>query len=175
MLSLHRLFVLFIFIYDYFQACIAFIAAVPANPAISLLSPSTSELHCSIVYGGLNHAGVLVTNSEASKMWYIDVFGCTDDSHTRPKTLPYPGAFLRFGSDQIHLMELPSDDPKSGRPIHGGRDRHVAFTINNIDNLKARLEARGHPFTLSQSGRRALFCRDIDGNAYEFMEDNSII
>lgn len=28
---------------------------------------------------------------------------------------------MRFGKDQIHLMELPSMDPKEGRPEHGGK------------------------------------------------------
>ena len=65
-------------------------------------------------------------------------------------------------------------DPKEGRPAHGGRDRHIALTINNIDLLKDKLNAAGIAFTLSQSGRRALFCRDIDGNAYEFMEDTTL-
>ena len=86
-------------------------------------------------YGGLQHAGVLVTNTEKSKKWYMEVFGFLDDSHLRPDTLPYPGAFLKCGSDQIHLMELPSMDPKEGRPAHGGRDRHVAITMNNLDKL----------------------------------------
>lgn len=68
-------------------------------------------------------------------------------------------------------MQLPSMDPKEGRPEHGGRDRHTAFTVNNIDILRERLSAVNVPFTQSMSGRRALFCRDIDGNAFEFMED----
>ncbi len=34
----------------------------------------------------------------------------------------------------------------------------------------ASLEAAEIPFTLSSSGRRALFCRDFDGNAFEFVE-----
>jgi glyoxylase I family protein len=36
--------------------------------------------------------------------------------------------------------------------------------------LKARLEAAGVSYTLSRSGRRALFVRDPDGNALELME-----
>ena len=28
---------------------------------------------------------------------------------------------MRFGTDQIHLMQLPSMDPKDGRPEHGGK------------------------------------------------------
>jgi len=129
-----------------------------------------------IQYGGLAHAGVLVQDVDASKAFYMDVFSFIDESHMRPTTLPFRGAFLRFGSggDQIHLMELPNPDPTSGRPAHGGRDRHVALTINNIDIIKRRLDARGMPCTFSNSGRRALFCRDLDGNAFEFIEDASL-
>eukprot|EP01041_Mallomonas_annulata_P000585 gene586-1134_t len=128
-----------------------------------------------IKYGGLHHAGILVRDAEKSKKFFIDVLCFEDESHLRPTSLPYPGAFLRCGSNQIHLMQLPSMDPVEGRPEHGGRDRHVAITISNIDMLRDRLNNVDIPFTLSHSGRRALFCRDIDGNAFEFMEDSSLI
>ena len=123
---------------------------------------------------GLNHCGLLVKNTEISKIFFMEVFGFLDDTHLRPKTLPYPGAFLRFGRDQIHLMELPNPDPIDNRPEHGGRDRHVALTVNNIDIIANRLKERNIKYTLYMSGRRALFCRDIDGNAFEFMEDTNL-
>ena len=131
---------------------------------------SSNELR----YGGLNHCGLLVKNTEISKKFFMEVFGFLDDTHLRPKTLPYPGAFLRFGRDQIHLMELPNPDPIDNRPEHGGRDRHVALTVNNIDIIANRLKEKNIKYTLSMSGRRALFCRDIDGNAFEFMEDTNL-
>lgn len=68
---------------------------------------------------------------------------------------------------QIHLMELPNPDPVDGRPEHGGRDRHVAFTIQDLGPLKGRLDGAGITYTMSKSGRAALFCRDLDGNAFE--------
>ena len=123
-------------------------------------------------YGALQHCGLLVSDVESAKAFYMEVFSFTDESHLRPKTLPYPGAFMNIaGMFQIHLMQLPSMDPKEGRPEHGGRDRHVAVTVNDIEIIKNRLAARGLPHTMSSSGRRALFCRDLDGNAFEFMED----
>lgn len=64
-------------------------------------------------------------------------------------------------------MELPNPDPVDGRPEHGGRDRHVAFTISDLQPLKGRLEDAGVTYTMSKSGRAALFCRDLDGNAFE--------
>lgn len=134
-------------------------------------APSSSG---EIVYGGLQHCGVLVSDHIASKKFYAEIFGFKDESHLRPAKLPYPGAFLRLGADQIHLMELPNPDPTEGRPEHGGRDRHVALTINNVDLIAERLAANDIKYTLSKSGRRALFTRDPDGNAYEFVEDDSL-
>ena len=57
------------------------------------------------LYGGLHHCGIIVRNATSSKSFYTEVFGFTDESHLRPATLPYPGAFLCCGgSTQIHLM-----------------------------------------------------------------------
>eukprot|EP01038_Epipyxis_sp_PR26KG_P006673 gene6673-9155_t len=150
------------------------------SPCLSLLISSRDNKNNFVInaeklqYGGLNHCGVLVSNTELSKQFYINAFGFIDESHLRPTMLPYPGAFLRCGSSQIHLMELPNPDPISNRPTHAGRDRHVALTINDLDILKSRLDNLNIPYTFSQSGRRALFCRDLDSNGYEFMEDTAL-
>jgi glyoxylase I family protein len=72
---------------------------------------------------------------------------------------PYSGAFVKAGEQQIHLMELPNPDPTSGRPQHGGRDRHLAFTIADIEPLIDRLKEKDVAYTMSMSGRRAVFCR----------------
>lgn len=101
----------------------------------------------------------------------MTVFGFEDETHMRPTALPYKGAFLKCGTNQqIHLMELPNPDVASTRPAYAGRDHHVAITVNNVDLLAKRLEAAKLPYKLSSSGRRALFCRDIDENGFEFVE-----
>jgi len=116
----------------------------------------------------IHHVSVIVADTAQALRFYRDTLGLEVDS-SRPD-LGYPGAWLRIGDLQIHLLELPNPDPVSGRPVHGGRDRHCAFTVRNLDALRARLEAAGSAYTLSKSGRRALFCRDPDGNALEFIE-----
>eukprot|EP00291_Cryptomonas_curvata_P020216 CAMPEP_0172170028 /NCGR_PEP_ID=MMETSP1050-20130122/11035_1 /TAXON_ID=233186 /ORGANISM="Cryptomonas curvata, Strain CCAP979/52" /LENGTH=136 /DNA_ID=CAMNT_0012841155 /DNA_START=123 /DNA_END=533 /DNA_ORIENTATION=- len=135
--------------------------------------PASESSRTELKYGGLQHAGVLVTNTASAVKFYTEVLGMSDVSHLRP-ALEYPGAFIACGNDQIHLMQLPSPDPRDGRPVHGGRDRHIAVTIASIDPLSRRLTEIGVPYTMSKSGRRALFCRDIDSNAIEFVEDTSI-
>ena len=116
----------------------------------------------------LAHTSLLVSDTTRALEFYCDVLGLSLD-HARPD-LGYPGAWLELGGQQIHLLELPNPDPTEGRPAHGGRDRHVAVYIDNLSSLQAALDAQNIVYTLSRSGRRALFCRDPDGNALEFIE-----
>jgi len=116
----------------------------------------------------LHHASVIVADLKRSLVFYRDLLGMRLDP-ARPD-LGFNGAWLAVGGQQVHLLELPNPDPVSGRPAHGGRDRHFALTIRSLDALRQALDAAGVAYTLSISGRRALFCRDPDGNALEFIE-----
>lgn len=115
----------------------------------------------------LHHASLVVSNTEASLAFYSGVLGL--EQIERPD-LGFPGVWFKLGEQQIHLLELPNMDPTTGRPEHGGRDRHVALSTTDLDSVRAALEDAGLKYTLSKSGRRALFCRDPDGNAIEILE-----
>jgi len=143
---------------------------------------------CSLsgMYGGLAHVGLLVSDTERSLRFFCDILGMEDETFMRNPKLPFPGAFVRAGAQQIHIMEygnvgIPvnpdhmgvpgrNEEPLLGRPEHAGRDRHVALTIQDLAPLKQALVDAGVPYTMSKSGRAALFCRDPDGNGIEFME-----
>jgi len=114
------------------------------------------------------HASFICEDLAASLVFYGDVLEMSLDA-TRPN-LGYPGAWLNLGGQQIHLLQLPNPDPSTGRPQHGGRDRHVAFAVENLSALVERLQQFDIPFSVSKSGRQALFVRDPDGNALEFVE-----
>ena len=116
----------------------------------------------------LHHVSLLVSDTRRALAFYTGLLGLAVDE-TRPE-LGYPGAWLVVGDAQIHLLELP--DPLQGTPLpeHGGRDRHVALAVTGLDDIQAVLVSAGVPFTSSRSGRRALFCRDPDGNAIELVE-----
>ncbi|MCK5831691.1 MAG: VOC family protein [Methylococcales bacterium] len=117
----------------------------------------------------IHHSSLLVADTQASLKFYCNILGLKQLE--RPN-FPYAGAWLDLGLQQLHLIELDNPDPTTGRPDHGGRDRHVAFHVINLDFLKNDLEKNKIKYTLSASGRRALFCRDLDGNALEFIEKN---
>jgi glyoxylase I family protein len=121
------------------------------------------------VINGFHHTSVLVHDTTKALEFYCGVLGLEQDQG-RPE-LSYRGAWLKLGDGgQIHLIELPNPDPVHGRPEHGGRDRHTALTVTRLDTVMDRLDRVGLPYTLSSSGRRALFCRDYDGNTFELIE-----
>ncbi|MCL5061534.1 MAG: VOC family protein [Candidatus Thermoplasmatota archaeon] len=104
-----------------------------------------------------------------AKAFYESVLGLRPYPN-RPD-LPYPGEWYDLGGgQQLHLMALANPDAGSVRPEHGGRDRHIALAVANMDALKSRLDAAGVKYTVSKSGRAALFCRDPDANTLEFVE-----
>ncbi|MBL4762992.1 MAG: tRNA (cytosine(32)/uridine(32)-2'-O)-methyltransferase TrmJ [Gammaproteobacteria bacterium] len=117
---------------------------------------------------GIHHHSILIQNLDCSLQFYRDVLGLEPDP-ARPE-LPFLGAWLNIGKQSIHLLVLPNPDPINDRPEHGGRDRHVALHINNINHLISRLENCAVPYTASKSGRKAVFFRDPDGNAVEVIE-----
>jgi len=117
---------------------------------------------------GILHATFLTSDLVKSRAFYEGVLGLQINSN-RP-AMSYDGVWYDVAvNQQIHLMLLP--DPEAGlqRPAHGGRDRHVALAVPDIAELTARLNRAGVAYTLSQSGRPALFCRDPDRNALEFI------
>lgn len=116
----------------------------------------------------LLHASLLVADLAEARAFYEGVLGLTPDA-SRP-ALGFEGVWYALGTGAIHLINLPNPDPTSGRPEHGGRDRHVALGVSGWAELRARLDAQGLPYTLSRSGRPALFVRDPDGNTLELIE-----
>ena len=115
----------------------------------------------------LNHASLIVSKLDISLVFYRDILGLQQVE--RPD-LGFPGAWFQLGSQQIHLLELENPDPITGRPEHGGRDRHVALNALSLTPVQEALNKASIVYTMSKSGRRALFCRDPDGNAVEIIE-----
>lgn len=117
---------------------------------------------------GFLHASLLVSDLARARDFYENVLGLTP-SPVRPK-MSFNGVWYEIGTQQIHLLALPNPDSVEGRPAHGGRDRHIALAVDDLAGLKQRLERAGVAYTLSSSGRPALFCRDPDGNAIELIQ-----
>ncbi len=117
---------------------------------------------------GFDHVSMIVADTERALVFYRDILGL--QVATNRPDLEFKGAWLIItNQQQIHLLEVPNPDSLQ-RPEHGGRDRHAALRVSDLENLRLRLEANGIAYTISKSGRKALFCRDFDGNTLEFIE-----
>lgn len=119
---------------------------------------------------GILHATFLTADLARSRDFYEGVLGLRPDS-SRP-LMSFDGVWYDVADrQQIHLMALPDPEVGLRRPEHGGRDRHVALAVSDLTKLIERLKQAGITYTPSSSGRPALFCRDPDGNALEFIEN----
>ena len=116
----------------------------------------------------LDHCSLIVADTGKALEFYKGILDL-DVDESRPD-IAYPGAWLQVGSSQIHLLEVPDPYVSVNRPEHGGRDTHVALQVSDLEEVIRRLQAAGISYSKSKSGRVALFCRDLDGNAIELVE-----
>lgn len=115
----------------------------------------------------MHHVSLLVTDLEAARHFYHEVLGLAVDT-SRPQ-MDFSGLWLQVGEQQIHLLSLGQTMRGTGA-AHPGRDAHFAMRVADLGPVKQRLQRAGIEYTLSRSGRRALFCRDPDGNGIELIE-----
>ena len=116
----------------------------------------------------IHHTSYIVADINQSKHFYHTILGLEIDT-SRPD-LSFDGLWLNINeSQQIHLLLVDNPDPLK-RPKHGGRDRHTAFRVKQLSIIQTNLDKHGIAYTLSKSGRQALFCRDPDGNTLEIMQ-----
>lgn len=112
------------------------------------------------------HTGIIVVDIARSRAFYEGLLGLVP-SNKRP-ALSFEGIWYDIGINQLHLMVVPNPYAEAELPAHGGRDYHVAFAVDDVMQIKEAFDGAGVPYTMSMSGRAALFCRDPDGNALEF-------
>ncbi len=110
---------------------------------------------------GVHHVSLNVADVEAALAFYVGGLGLTvrDD---RPN-LPFGGAWLDAGQEQIHLIR--ADPPHD----HG---QHFAFAVDDLDAIVAALRQQSVQVSAPKpigSGRQA-FCHDPAGNRVELHE-----
>lgn len=108
------------------------------------------------------HTAILVSDLAKAEYFYGTVLGLQKVS----RELRFPGVWYQVGNYQIHLM-LSTCDRTRELPEKWGRDRHIAFTVADLEAAKTQLQAHNYPIQMSASGRAALFVQDPDGNIVE--------
>ena len=117
----------------------------------------------------IHHVSLIISSIEKSHWFYSTVLGLQVDLE-RPK-LSSDGLWLTINEQQqLHLLLTDNPYRPVKRPEHAGLDRHVALKVKNLDAIITRLKKHKIGYTLSQSGRKALFCHDPDNNTLEIQE-----
>jgi glyoxylase I family protein len=110
------------------------------------------------------HAAIVVSDLAKSEQFYGSVLGLKKID----RVLKFPGAWYEVGAFQIHL--IADSAPETQLAEKWGRNRHLAFSVADIEGAKETLIKSGCEFQMSGSGRAALFVKDPDGNVIELGE-----
>lgn len=112
------------------------------------------------------HTALLVSSLEQAEHFYGTILGLPKVD----RTLKFPGAWYQLGDIQVHLIHAPGFASEPCNPEKWGRDRHLAFAVDDLEAAKAQLTAHGCHLQMSASGRAALFVKDPDGNIIELSQ-----
>jgi glyoxylase I family protein len=111
----------------------------------------------------LLHTSLLVTDLERAHHFYGELLGLP----VAERNLKFPGIWYQIGPCQLHLMVEPAKIDDQVNLDKWGRNRHVAFAVEDLERLSTQLEQAGYTLQRSASGRAAVFVHDPDGNIIE--------
>ena len=126
----------------------------------------------------LDHVALLVKDVERSKRFYVQLLGM--EEHPRPSNFDFPGAWLRKGSAEIHLIgedqpgrvELVQPGEYNPHELSTGHVTHFAFEVADLDETRQYLQSRGIQIVGGPrprgDGVMQMYIRDPDGYIIEF-------
>ena len=128
---------------------------------------------------GFHHTAISVPNLEDAIDWYKDVLGFKVERKFPIPTIPAEVAIIKNGDLRIEIFEVPDaaplpEDrrlPDSDNRTHG--NKHIAFTIRNVEKFSEELKTRGADIVWVKRFDHGanIFIRDNSGNLIEFVEE----
>ena len=109
---------------------------------------------------GIHHVSINVRDVDAAVNFYVGVLGM--EKIERPD-LGFPGAWLRNGGQEVHLLGIDSTPPP--------KEQHFAFAVDDLAAVIGTVEAAG--FECSRPNEipgvcLQAFTHDPSGNMVEF-------
>ncbi len=123
---------------------------------------------------GIHHVAIICSDYPRSKAFYTDTLELpVIDENYRAERDSYKCDIALPDGNQLELFSFPGAPARPNRPEAQGL-RHLAFRVNNIDDVTSRLSAKGvscepirtDPFTQ----QRFTFFADPDGLPLELYE-----
>ncbi|HYB99176.1 MAG TPA: VOC family protein [Candidatus Limnocylindrales bacterium] len=114
----------------------------------------------------IDHVSFAVRDLQRSLHFYCEVLGL--EQTARPD-LGFPGAWLKVGDGQVHLIEVPADfDAGTAPPQLNPLASHAAFAIDDHAAMLATLQRNGiEVLDFETSGQ--MWAKDPDGHIIELI------
>lgn len=123
----------------------------------------------------IHHVAIICSDYEVSKKFYTEILGLeVVAEHYRLERQSYK-LDLKLGEQYvIELFSFPNPPERTSRPEAAGL-RHLAFTVDNIDEVIQQLKEKGvttEPIRVDEyTGKRFTFFSDPDGLPLEVYEN----
>lgn len=123
---------------------------------------------------GIHHIAIICSDYARSRHFYVDVleFRVIQETY-RTERQSYKLDLELGGGDRLELFSFPDPPARSSYPEACGL-RHLAFAVDNLDRLVAKLNQSGisiEPIRLDAlTGRRFTFFQDPDHLPLELYE-----
>ena len=109
---------------------------------------------------GIHHVSINVKDVDMALRFYVELLNL--ELLERPD-LGFPGAWIRVGEQEIHLLGIDSSEPV--------KEQHFALAVNDAQAIHAALQANGYsPTDIRDIPNicRQFFTHDPSGNMVEF-------
>ena len=121
----------------------------------------------------IHHIAIIVSNYEVSKNFYVNILGFEIIRENYRKERNSYKLDLKIGNSEIELFSMNECPKRLSRPEACGL-RHLAFSVNNIENVIAELNSKGivtEPIRIDDyTGKKFTFFNDPDGLPLELHE-----
>lgn len=118
---------------------------------------------------GIHHVAVSIPTEQhiAAVRFYRDVLGLEELGWPESLANVPIIAWFSIGSDELHLLEEPTNS--------AGARRHICIEVDDLAPFRERLERNGETTENGDPipGRPRFFCYDPAGNRIEFLVDES--
>jgi catechol 2,3-dioxygenase-like lactoylglutathione lyase family enzyme len=115
---------------------------------------------------GLHHLSFTVPDLGEARRFWCDLLGFSDIE--RPD-FGFPGAWLRCFGTEVHLLQLPGRAEEADGALSPGRN-HVAFRVDDLEAVRARLEGAGLEVLAGVAGIRQMFVLGPGASVIEFIQ-----
>lgn len=121
----------------------------------------------------IHHIAIIASNYELSKNFYVNILGFQIIRENYRNDRDSYKLDLKIGNSEIELFSMPKAPKRPSYPEACGL-RHLAFRVENIEDIVEELNANGietEPVRIDEyTGRKFTFFSDPDGLPLELHE-----